>query len=124
MSGKSPKGGQSWQYRPGILFNEWTGRFGPARSLACRSVRPHFLLPATHSFTCFAPLGHRQDAVMIGIGAIEPLQRPRPHLLEGDEALGAEHSGAVHAAAARPVWTFQAFGAPRRRAHAHSRATL
>jgi hypothetical protein len=59
---------------------------------------------------------------MIGVGAIEPLQRPRPHLLERDEALIAEHPRAAHATAARAFGTTRrwAIGAARGRAHGHA----
>src|SRR4051812_33431582 len=57
------------------------------------------------------PLGHGQDAVVIGVGAVEPLQRTRAHLLKRDETLLAEHPTAMHATTAGAIRAIRTAGA-------------
>src|SRR5689334_2404991 len=84
--------------RGGVQAGPQAGPLVPSLRLLCVGA-------AATPLTGRLALGHGQHAVMIGVGAVEPLKRPRPHLLERDEALIAEHP---RAEAAGPARTFRA----------------
>src|SRR5687768_1879755 len=71
------------------------GRHGPesARSAFLAAALLHPLPEAfAHLAARLLALGRGQRAVAIGVEPVEPGQRPLAHLLEGDEALLAEHA--------------------------------
>ena len=81
-------------------FGGWGRRAGAAGRRTVTHMPAHL---AAHLGALGPPLGDGQRAVMIRIGAVEPLQRARAELLAGHEAGIAEHPRAhahAHAGAA------------------------